>query len=68
MSEYFPKRKSLGANVKVELDLSNYATKVDLKNAAGVDVSEFAKMADLTNLKSDVDKLGIDKLKNVPSG
>ena len=68
MSEYFPKPKSLGANVKVELDLSNYATKVDLKNAAGVDVSEFAKMADLTNLKSDVDKLDIDKLKNVPSG
>ena len=34
MSEYFPEPKSLGANVKVELDLSNYATKADLKNAA----------------------------------
>ena len=67
MSEYFPKRKSLGANVKVELDLSNYATKADLKNATGVDTSDFAKKTDLANLKSDVDKLDIDKLKNVPT-
>ena len=37
MSEYFPKRRSLETNLKVELDLSNYATKADLKNAAGVD-------------------------------
>ena len=66
-SEYFPKRKPLGANVKVELDLSNYATKTDLKNAAGVDTSSFAKKADLANLKSDVDKLDIDKLKNAPT-
>ena len=36
MSEYFSKPKSLGANVKVELDLSNYVTKADLKNASGV--------------------------------
>ena len=43
MSEYFLKPKSLGANVKVELDLSNYATKADLKNAAGVYTSDFAK-------------------------
>ena len=61
MIEYFPTTNSLGANVKVELDLSNYVTKVDLKNAIGVDTS------DLANLKSDVDKLDIDKLKNVPS-
>ena len=37
MSEYFPKPKSLRANVKVELDVQNYATKTDLKNVAGVD-------------------------------
>ena len=37
MSAYFPKQESFGANVKVELDLSNYATKADLKNATGVD-------------------------------
>ena len=67
MSEYFSKPKSLGANVKVDLDLSNYATKVDLKNAAGVDTSDFAKKTDLANLKFDVDKLDIDKLGNVPS-
>ena len=43
MSEYFPKPNSLGANVKVELDLYKYATKTDLKNAKGVDTSSFAK-------------------------
>ena len=67
MSEYFPKWKSYGANVKVELDLSNYGTKADLKNATGVDTLDFAKKTDLGNLKSDVDKSDIDKLKNVPS-
>ena len=54
--------------MKVEIDLSNYATKVDLKNATGVDTSKFAKMVDLARLKSDVDKLGTDKLENVPIG
>ena len=68
MSEYIPKRKSLGENVKVVLDLCNYATKADFKKATEVDTSDFAKKTDLANLKSDVDKLDIDKLKNVPSG
>ena len=54
--------------MKVELDLSNYTTKADLKNAAGVDTSKFAKKVDLARLKSNVDELDIDKLKNVPSG
>ena len=67
MSEYFPKPDSLGANVKVESNLSNYATKADLKNATGVDTSSFAKKSDLVNLKSDVDELDIDKLKTVPT-
>ena len=67
MSEYFPEPKSLGGKVKVELDLYNYAPKADLKNATGVDTSCFAKMVDLANLKSDVDKLDIDKLKNLPT-
>ena len=49
MSEYFPKPKSLGRNVKLELDLSNYATKADLKNAAGVDTSKFTKKVNLGN-------------------
>ena len=67
MSEYFPKQNFLGANVKVELDLSNYATKKDSINATGVQTSSLAKKVDLANLKSNVDKLDIDKLKNVPT-
>ena len=67
MSEYFPKPNSLGSNVKVEWDLSNYATKTDLKNVTGVDTSSFAKKTDLVHLKSDVDKLAIDNLKNLPT-
>ena len=51
--------------MKVELDLSNYAIKADLENAAGVDTSKFAKKVDLANLKSNVDKLDTDKLKNI---
>ena len=67
MSEYFPKPKSLGTNVKVKLDLSNYSRKADLKNATVVDTSDFAKKTDLANLKSNMDKLDIDELKNVTS-
>ena len=66
MIEYFPESKSSGGRLEVELDLPNYATKVDLKNTTGIDKSKFAKKVDLANLKSDVDKLDIDKLKNVP--
>ena len=54
--------------IEVELDLSNYATKSDLKNASDVDTSQFAKKDDLANLKPEVDKLDIDKLEKVPSG
>ena len=50
--------------MKVELDLSNYVTKANLKKATGVDTSSFAKKTDLANLKSDVDN---DKLKNIPT-
>ena len=53
--------------MKVELDLSNYVTKADLKNVTAVDTSEFAKKVDLQSLECNVDKLDIDKLKNVPS-
>ena len=63
MSEYFLKPKSLVANEKVEIDLANYATKTDLKNATKLDPSDFAKKIDLAHLKSDVDKLDIDELK-----
>ena len=65
MSEYFPEPKSSGGRVKVELDLSNYVTKADLKK--GVDTSKFAKKVDLVSLKSYIDKLDIRELKNTPS-
>ena len=67
MSEYFPKPKSLGENVKVQLDLSNYSTKENLKNGRRVDTSDFTKKNDLTKLKSDANKFDINKLKNIPS-
>ena len=66
MREYFPEPKFLG-KVKVELDLSNHATKTDLKNATGIDTLSFAKKVDLASLKSDVDKLHIDNVKNIPT-
>ena len=66
MSKYFPEPKSTRRRVKVELDLSNYAPKSNLKNAAGDDTSKFAKNIDLNNWKSNVNKLDIDKLKNIP--
>ena len=67
MSEYFPEPESSGGRVKVELYLSNYATEADLKNATGADTSKSAKKVDLANLKSNADKLDIDKLKKVPT-
>ena len=67
MIDYFPEPKSLEGKVKVELDLSTYAAKTDLKNATWIDTSSFAKEVFLASLKSNVDKLGIDKLKNVPT-
>ena len=63
MSEYFSEPKSLEERVKVELDLSSYATKADLKNTAGVDTSKFAKKIDSADLKSNFDTLDNDKLK-----
>ena len=67
MSEHFPNPKSWKPNLKVQLVLSNYATKADWKNETGVDTLDFSKKTDLANLKSDVDKLDIKRLKYVPS-
>ena len=53
--------------MKVKLDLPNYTTKIDLKNAMGIDTSDFAKANDLANSISDVTKLDIEKLKNLPT-
>ena len=63
MSQYFPKPfRSFGGNINVKVDLSNYATKVDLKNVTQVDISNFALKKNLAGLKTEDDKLGIDKL------
>ena len=67
MSEYFPKLlRSYGENIKVKIDLSNYAKKADIKNVAHVDTSNFALKTNLANLKTEVDKLDIGKLKTEP--
>ena len=57
MSEYFEEPKSSGERANVELDMSNYETKSDLKNATGVHTSNIPKKVDLASLKSNVTKL-----------
>ena len=64
---YYPPYKSYSKNVKVELDLTNYATKTDLKNITHVDVSSFASKTNLAALKTEVDKIDTDKLKTAPT-
>ena len=67
MSQYFPKRyEPFGGDINVKVDLPNYATKTDLKNVSHVDVSSFALKLNLASLKTEVDKLDIDKLVPVP--
>ena len=67
MSQYFPKPfRSFGENINVKVDVSNYATKTDLKNIAHVNTSNFALKTNLASLKTEVDKLDIDKLAPVP--
>ena len=68
MSQYFPKPyEPFGGDINVKVDLSNYATKADIKNVSHVDTSSFALKRNLANLKSEVDKFDIDKLKPVPT-
>ena len=63
MSQYFPKPYELfGGDINVKVDLSNYATKTDVKNISHVDTSSFALKSNLASLKTEVDKLDIDKL------
>ena len=66
MSQYFPPHRSSGGDIKVELDLSNYATKADLKNVTHVDLSSFASKTYVASLKSEVHKIDADILKIVP--
>ena len=67
MSTYYPPYKSSSSNIKVELDLTNYATKTDLNNITHVDVSSFASKTNLAALKTEVDKIDVDKLKATPT-
>ena len=61
--QYFPKPfRIFGGNINVKVDLSNYATKTDLKNIAHIDTSNFALKTNSAGLKTKVDKLNIDKL------
>ena len=67
MSTYYLPYKNYSKNIKVELDLTNYATKTDLKNITHVDVSSFASKTNLAALKTEVDKIDMDKLKTTPT-
>ena len=66
MSTFYPRYKSSSSNIKVKLDLTNYATKTDLKDITHTDVSSFASKTNLAALKTKVDKIDGDKLKTVP--
>ena len=68
MSQYFPKPyEPFSGNIHVRIDLSNYATKDDIKNITHVDTSSFALKTNLANLKTEVYKLDIDKLRSLPN-
>ena len=69
MSQYFPKpfNSHFGDSIKVKIDLSNYATKTDIKNISDVDTSSFAFKTNLSSLKTEVDKLDIEKLVPIPA-
>ena len=67
MSQYFPKPYGpFGGDINVKIDLSNYATKSDLKDTTGIETSNFAIKSNLASLETEVDKLDFDKLVHVP--
>ena len=67
MSQYFPKPfRSFEGIIKVKVDLSNYATKADIRNISHVDTSSFALKTNLASVKTEFDKLDIGKLVPVP--
>ena len=68
MSQYFPKPyEPFGGDINVKVDLSDSATKTDIKNISHVDVSSFALKTNLASLKTEVDNLDIDKIKSLPN-
>ena len=67
MSQYFLKPyEPFGGDINVKIDLSNYAAKADIKNISDLNTSRFALKSNLASLKTEVDKLDIDKLLPVP--
>ena len=64
---YYPPDRSSRNNIKVELNLANYATEDDVKNITHVDVSSFVSKTNLARLKTEVDKIDADKLKTTPT-
>ena len=69
MSQYFSKpfNSHFGDSINVKIDLSNYVTKIDIKNISHVDTSDFALKTNLSSLKTEVDKLDINKLVPIPA-
>ena len=66
MTQYFPKPyERFGGDINVNVDLSNYATKTDIRNISHVNISSFALKSNLASLKTEVDKVDIDKLVHV---
>ena len=62
MSQYFPKPYEPFGDINVKVDLSNYATKTDIKNISHIDTSNFALKSNLASLQTKIDKIDIDKL------
>ena len=67
MTKYFPPYNNSSENIKVELDLSNYVTKKDIKDITCVDTSSYPLKTNLSALKTEVDNIDTDKLKTVPN-
>ena len=67
MTQYYPPYRNSSNNIKLKLDLVNYAAKTDLKNISHVDVSSFASKTNLATLKTELDKIDTDKLKTKPA-
>ena len=67
MGQYFPKRyEPFDGDIIIKVDLSNYAAKTDIKNISHIDTSSFALKSNLASLKTEVDKLDVNKLVPVP--
>ena len=68
MSQYLPKLyEPFGGDINIKVNFSNYATKLDLKNATGLDTYKLTIKSELASLKPEVDKIDVGKLKTLPT-